>query len=67
MRRVPRPSAPFGRFSVANGPTTIFTAPDTAQASLRVTGGTATKDFEVVAPPPLPWMSTRRFRALCMP
>jgi hypothetical protein len=43
-------SAPLGKFSVANGPTTIFTAPDTAQARLTVTGGTATKDFEVVAP-----------------
>jgi hypothetical protein len=43
-------SAPRGTFSVANGPITIFTAPDTAQASLRVTGGAATIDFEIVAP-----------------
>lgn len=43
-------SAPLGRFSVANGPTTIFTAPDTAQARLTVTGGAATIDFEIVAP-----------------
>jgi len=42
--------AGLGTFSVANGPVTIYTAPDTAQARVTVTGGAATIDFEIVAP-----------------
>jgi hypothetical protein len=38
-----------GTFSVANGPTTIYTAPDTAQP-VTITGGTATIVFNIIAP-----------------